>query len=132
MSYRHEINSSRRAAATADARVVAREAGVIPVRIDTFLRLVDVADGPDEATVRERVRAALADAPEFDARKLPLGPPPPPQPRDAAPDAVPDALAGMRQSLGLSAPADPPSAPASTLQAETDELAAQMKRSLGL
>lgn len=134
MSYREEIDSARRAAAGADARHFAHEAGVIPAQIDTFLKLVDLTDGPDENTVRERVRSALRDAPELDARKLQLGnPTPPPRAAGEAHDAaVRAALTGMRSSVGIAAPAESASAPATALDAEVDQLAAAMRHAVGI
>lgn len=116
MSYHDEIAAARLAAATADARVAAREAGVLPDRVETFLRLVDLTGNPDEAAVRDRTKRALLDVPEFDSRRLTLlaldGAPPSPVGQDDLLQTEASAtLAAMQSSVGI-APVQGAPAPA--------------------
>ncbi len=137
MGHLEEIADARLSAARADAQVAARAAGVLPDRVATFLRLVDLSGNPDEAAIRDRVKAALADVPEFDSRRRPA-----PWDRTERTDGtgptdlqghVSAALAGMQAAVGIVPPASStPAARPDVKAEEVADLAAAMRHSAGI
>lgn len=139
MSYHDEIAAARLAAARADARVAAHDAGVVPDRLEVFLRSVDLSGNPDEATVRDRVKAALTEAPEFDARRRTLGaldgaPPSPVDEADLLQTEAAATLAAMQSSVGIAPVQAAPAAPAQrdALGLQVDNALSAMKAAVGI
>lgn len=138
MSYHDEIAAARLAASRADARVAAHEAGVLPDRVETFLRLVDLTGNPDEAAVRDRVKAALSTVPEFDSRRRTLGaldgaPPSPVGQDDLLQTEAAATLAAMRSSVGIApVQAAPAAAQRDALGVAVDSALTAMKAAVGI
>ncbi len=134
---RAEIEAAQQRAVMADARTAALDAGVPLGQLPAFLRTVDLAGNLDEGAIRERVRAALQGASEFDSRRRQLGKPAaadPPGPEDPS-AGVSATLAQMQSSVGI-ARVEPSqsatSAQSTALDDQVAEVAASMRRSVGL